>query len=687
MKTKISGYKSLSLLVFMSLFLIQCKKDSPVKDNPIIDETPIKNEIIEAQNKRLAEIVTTSTANYALQGMIFDENQKPLSGVNVTAGGETKVTNNAGEFSFDSISLNAEYAIVKASKSGYKYGIRTIIPVLGAKNYANFILLNKGTQQTIEAAKGGEVTFDAGNLKLNFPAGSIADARGSLYSGKVNIDARFLNPDSDDLDNYMPGNLIGLTDENKLYRIISDGMANVELTDENGRVLQIAIGKSVKVTIPNLFEATTNLPVWHFNETYGLWVQSGVTTTTATHFTFEANHFSTWNVGNFFAPIAVKNVLIVNSYGQPIVNQIIDVYGPNNTYIQTAITDHNGRIYLPEYIPKWELRLETACQSLSRVVNMGPGEIVVSFPISDLPTEKFQFSGTLRDCSGVLANSKFHIVGVTDNKINFYGQTDANGQINLSKELCDVNKNIPHKLQLMVVKSDNTTRHQIIDVTFNKSTISMDYNLCSATLFKTPYLNTSLVYGSVKDGEGNIYPTIQIGNQTWMAENLKASKFNDGTSIPNITAHDNWRKATTPAWSFYENNNDYHQLFGNIYNWNAVSTGKLCPKGWHVPTKQEWSTIAQTLGTNGGGKMKIEKVWYPGNLGATNASGFSALSGGQRIDSGFTGVGHRIHIWSATEQSGGSTYANDIYLTGGSTSVFESSSPKINGAYCRCVKD
>ena len=94
---------------------------------------------------------------------------------------------------------------------------------------------------------------------------------------------------------------------------------------------------------------------------------------------------------------------------------------------------------------------------------------------------------------------------------------------------------------------------------------------------------------TVADIEGNIYSALRIGNQIWMAENLKTTKFNDGTLIPFVSSNLEWNKLSQPAYCWYNNDElNNRKLYGALYNWFAVETGKLCPLGWHVPTDKEW---------------------------------------------------------------------------------------------------
>ena len=101
---------------------------------------------------------------------------------------------------------------------------------------------------------------------------------------------------------------------------------------------------------------------------------------------------------------------------------------------------------------------------------------------------------------------------------------------------------------------------------------------------------------AVKDIDGNKYKTIKIGTQIWMAENLKTTHFNDGTSIVQIDKYDDWKGLISPAYCWYANDSTNKEVYGALYNWYAVNTKKLCPKGWHVPTDEEWKQLEICLG-------------------------------------------------------------------------------------------
>ena len=123
----------------------------------------------------------------------------------------------------------------------------------------------------------------------------------------------------------------------------------------------------------------------------------------------------------------------------------------------------------------------------------------------------------------------------------------------------------------------------------------------------------------VIDIEGNVYSVIQIGTQIWKAENLKTTKYNDNSDIPNVTDNNTWIALSTPGFCWYNNDaSTYKNTYGALYNWYAVNTDKLCPSGWHVPSDDEFTTFTNFLGdiNYAGGKIKeaVTVHWSSPNL-------------------------------------------------------------------------
>lgn len=154
----------------------------------------------------------------------------------------------------------------------------------------------------------------------------------------------------------------------------------------------------------------------------------------------------------------------------------------------------------------------------------------------------------------------------------------------------------------------------------------------------------------IKDIDNNVYKTIMIGTQLWMAENLRTTRLNDGTPVPMVTGNPAWWNSSSPAYCWYADNIKNSKIYGALYNWYAVETGKLCPVGWHVPTHNEMSELVSYLGGTevAGGKLKEAgtKHWIYPNTGADNSSGFTALPGGSRGTTNFHSLGEYGSWWA-----------------------------------------
>lgn len=197
---------------------------------------------------------------------------------------------------------------------------------------------------------------------------------------------------------------------------------------------------------------------------------------------------------------------------------------------------------------------------------------------------------------------------------------------------------------------------------------------------------------SVKDVDGNVYKAVTIGTQVWMAENLKTTKYNDGTAIPLVKDDKVWEALNTPAYCWYKNDAATNKnKYGALYNWYTVNTNKLCPSGWHVSTDAEWTALTTYLKGDSvaGGKLKEAGTvhWQGPNTGATNESGFTALPGGYRISYGgsFGYIGNNGYWWSPVKDS--SSIASYRYIGYGTRNLFSTSYSKHSGFSVRCIRD
>ena len=192
------------------------------------------------------------------------------------------------------------------------------------------------------------------------------------------------------------------------------------------------------------------------------------------------------------------------------------------------------------------------------------------------------------------------------------------------------------------------------------------------------------------DIDGNKYATIQIGNQIWMAENLRVTHFKNGESIPLIEENKEWEKAgveNSPAVCFFQNNSAHEKNYGKLYNWPAVVDSRgLAPEGWHIPTEAEWEELEAFVGKRGaGGKLKSTDGWYRKKNG-TNESGFNGLPGADRS---WNGVSDNDELKKI-----GTWYSSDVDKLAGVTLewngtwlVYSSIGSPGMGHYVRCIKN
>ena len=195
-----------------------------------------------------------------------------------------------------------------------------------------------------------------------------------------------------------------------------------------------------------------------------------------------------------------------------------------------------------------------------------------------------------------------------------------------------------------------------------------------------------------KEDSDSIINEILIGHKVWTAENLNVKKFQNGESIPYAETDEQWVKAgekEEPAYCYYDYNPANGEKYGKLYNWYAVNDKRgLAPKGWFIPTDEDWLRLVDYLGEDHGTKLKNSKGWEGDDLelgtayNGTNESGFSGLPGGSKDwENKFSSMGYCGIFWTSTEEADDSALARDLdeYST-------EFVAGKENGHSVRCIK-
>lgn len=275
-----------------------------------------------------------------------------------------------------------------------------------------------------------------------------------------------------------------------------------------------------------------------------------------------------------------------------------------------------------------------------------------------------------------------------------YGPTSSYG-FTVSADPDTLTDNTTHSVSAAVsgLIPGKTYNYRVKAVTSSGTILGNDMTFTTSDTIKNVILfNPDVTYGSVTDIDGNKYKTIEAGAQTWMAENLNTTTFNDGTPVPFVRESTTWTSLTTPGFCWY----NYDSIsYGGLYNWYVVSStangGKnICPAGWHIPSDAEWEALTDYLGgsENAGGKLKETGTthWYSTNPSATNETGFTAIPAGYRYYTGaFNSIKRYSYWWSSSEASASDAYCRNMNY--GYNTVERTASIKKSGFSVRCIKD
>ena len=218
--------------------------------------------------------------------------------------------------------------------------------------------------------------------------------------------------------------------------------------------------------------------------------------------------------------------------------------------------------------------------------------------------------------------------------------------------------------------------------------------------FTFDYATNSLIIGKqsgitktiVEPSKPSDYPSVKIGNQVWMTENLNVDRFRNGDLIPNVQTSEEWHLIAvkeSPALCYYNNDYANDSKYGKLYNWYAIADSRgLCPMGWHIPDDNEWTLLINYLGGKevAGRKLKSKTGWN-GNGNGDNSSGFNALPGGFRFsyDGKFENVGASGNWWSFNAYN--SSYGFYWHMSDLDTIISKYKNNKEQGRSVRCVKD
>lgn len=432
---------SLPLLLLSTLVFFSCQREL---DPSILQEPEENNTVIAAENEKLKKAITTQTREVYLAGYIKDEAGKPVAQAKIQAGGKETLTDTEGYFNFKKLlTVNRDYALVTVTKNGYMNGFKTFTP--NKKNAIShsieLVLQAKSAPKTFTASAGGSVTIDD-KIKLDFPANSIVTKSGQPYNGNVQVVGRYIDPAPESFLETMPGTLSGLNLSGQIRAMESYGMASIDLYDASGNELEVAASQNVTMKMPASVASPVTIPLWHFNETYGIWIQTGTAKKEGSEYIASVNHFSIWNLDLELNSNELELLFITGDSSFPLSSVLIQISNATTgAKYKSVPTDANGKLTLincPSDIPL-KLTAVFSCETIEKTiapVTANRTEIVDMSPTTaNIIT--FTLNGTLYGCTNdTLKNQPFEIRLNNGNMVNLQGVTDAYGHYEVSALIC-----------------------------------------------------------------------------------------------------------------------------------------------------------------------------------------------------------------------------------------------------------
>lgn len=465
------------------------------------------------------------TVKASFVGQILDEAGQPVADAVVRVGSKSEMSDANGIFIIRDQNVNSARAIVTAFKSGYWDAQRTLFVQKNSENRVIFRLLEKKKIGSFTASAGGKVAIPGG-AELDFPAGAISK-NGQIFTGNVNVAAHWLNPTDDKLAEKTPGALRGLTTDGDEKGLATFGMVGVELTDDSGQKLEVASGKTAEITMPIPASLSANapqsIPLWHFSETEGIWVEEGQAEKIGSNYVGQVAHFSWWNCDQPFNAIKLK-VCLEDEDGVPLVGFYVYLNSPSLGQ-RGGMTDSSGCVegLVPaNEVLEMNIQYSLPCSNSIFTQNVGPFTTDTDLGVLTITTttggtlEKAVISGRIIDCAGQPVSNGYAFSGN-----GTFASTDAAGYF--SYEIYYCTNNAPTSVSLKAVdwtagkESQEQTKPFAATVDFGDITACDDldeyvrYDLDGAGLVTMLALGDSIFFANTASVSGYL-----PNNQTYL---------------------------------------------------------------------------------------------------------------------------------------------------------------------------
>ncbi len=311
-----SSLACLSLGILITLIVFSCQK---VTHSSVVPSSDVSSSY---NNSKIVN------ANFS--GKVTSESGTPLAGVEVTIGNNKAVTDQNGSYLFSNIQAFEKAQVVIFTKDGFHKGFKTHLVNANKNNYVVIRMLAKDNAQTFDAKNGATIDVYNKASIVFMPNSIMNEATKQVYNGQVKVFAKVHSTDNPNISQTMPGALRGINTGGEEVGLFTFGMLTVELEDMNGNKLQIATGKTAEIhmkILANKSSATppNTIPLWHLNESNGLWVEEGSAKNTEGEFVGNVSHFSNWNYDVPWCPVMLDVEFLDQATGQPIAMTNVDV--------------------------------------------------------------------------------------------------------------------------------------------------------------------------------------------------------------------------------------------------------------------------------------------------------------------------------------------------------------------------
>ncbi len=424
------GIKLVLTLTLSMILLFSCSKEDATQRSAQDDSQSLRSVYLSGQDVK---------ADF--QGLVMDENAVPMSGVDITIGSRTTMTDSDGRFSLLQVTVDQQRAYVTAELAGYFHGSRVLIPSTNGMNKVRISMLPLTVTGVVESEVGGEVSHSSG-AKLTFTDGNVSTSAGEVYTGQVHVAMTYLDPMSETLSDIMPGDLSALDEQDRFGMLLTYGMIGVELMSPSGEELQVMAGETVDVQIPipadQASSAPESIPLWHFDEIEGVWKEEGQALRDGDVYVGQVSHFSFWNCDSFESVVNLSGVINTNNGATGVQGVSVQITLQDGSgFAGVDVTDADGAyggnvpadipLLVEFFSPCGELLYTESVPALTEDYVLSPFD----YPQEDIIT----ISGVALDCNGDAISSGYVLIDTPAE--DYTAQLNADGSFLMTTALCD----------------------------------------------------------------------------------------------------------------------------------------------------------------------------------------------------------------------------------------------------------